>query len=279
MSDTIVIYIICTSGVTFVLTLSMVSLNRFFKRNKRNPRNRFIQIMDGNRENDVEMNQVDGEYERVYETIDESQLIDMSIHNNEQNDEESTGSADNGMIQVSDDDDYLNPYQPIIPDSERHEYCSEIKALVRYRSIDEITPVSGQRDFREQGQSSEYMTTRQNVSPYIEMRTPRLQVCTRIKPVDSPGDTAELCIVTSTAETKRMIKNQLSENLLSSKIRHDSNSQNIVDICIPAPKTQAQDIPTVEESYKANGASENLPTQINLMRPVRKKEIFGRYSY
>lgn len=129
MKTDMVIYIICTSGLTFLLTLGLVYLNRYRRKYKRNL---IEQPVLGRYVNDTEAiisNQLHDFY--VYDTVDESQMIDIPNQPTIQNDESSS------ELDVSDDlnisDEYLNPYQPMVPDCELHYYN-------KAKSVDEVSP-------------------------------------------------------------------------------------------------------------------------------------------
>lgn len=118
-----VIYVICTSGVTFVMILCVVTLNRYRKRNKSNLNIHPVVEREINENKSIE---VEDQYERVYDLIDESKMIDMPIQHPIPTVESSIDLSANEESSLS--DGYLNPYQPIISDPTLH-YYSKTKSV------------------------------------------------------------------------------------------------------------------------------------------------------
>lgn len=114
-----VLYIICASGVTFVITLSVVALNRLRRKRSRKLK---IQVVakKNNENNTTNSNQEQDPYERVYDTIDESKMIDLPGQHQIQTAERSSDSSVKDEINLS--DGYLNPYQPMVTDPDNHDY-------------------------------------------------------------------------------------------------------------------------------------------------------------
>ncbi|CAC5355532.1 MEGF10_11 [Mytilus coruscus] len=77
-------------------------------------------------ENNVKSNQVEDQYERVYDLIDESQMIDMPIQHPIPTVKSSIDLSVNEESSIS--DGYINPYQPIISDPTLH-YYSKTKSV------------------------------------------------------------------------------------------------------------------------------------------------------
>ncbi|CAG2254335.1 unnamed protein product [Mytilus edulis] len=71
-----------------------------------------------NNENDAA--QSNEAFESVYDTIDESQMIDMPTHYSISITESSSDSSAENFVS----DGYLNPYQPMVPDKEVHDYLN-----------------------------------------------------------------------------------------------------------------------------------------------------------
>lgn len=262
MDDRLIIYIICTSGITFVLTLSIVSMNRCRKRNRRNARN-LVENRDGNEENAVELNHIVVEYESVYDTVDESQMVDMPIHTddqNNQNDGESTDSSESSILPAPDDLGYLNPYQPIVPDIEPHEYCSKVEGMDKCNRFqtntlnrDEllcgsyelsVTELQHNKIFQEFDQENVFeqakmlgnFTLKQNIPDYMDMESPENHTCQSFNPLDSHLDTFELNIVNSTAEVNGI--NQSLNNFNPMKKSSSFQSHTHADFCISAFETR-----------------------------------------
>lgn len=112
-----VIYIIGTSGVTFILTLGLVTFNRYRKRIKKKINVHLVIERDNNENDAAQSNQA---FESVYDTIDESQMIDMPTHHSISITESSSDSSAENFVA----DGYLNPYQPMVPDKEVHDYLN-----------------------------------------------------------------------------------------------------------------------------------------------------------
>ncbi|CAC5398442.1 unnamed protein product [Mytilus coruscus] len=116
MNMEIVMYMICTSGVTFVLTLCLVTMKRYWKRKK-------TKMIEKNENNAKEPNQVQNNEDRVYDTIDESKMIHMPP----QYSNSCRCSLAKDDLNLS--DGYLNPYQPMVSDHDIHDY-SKAKPIV-----------------------------------------------------------------------------------------------------------------------------------------------------
>lgn len=112
-----IIYIICTSGITFVITMCLVTLKRHRKRKMRNIIKKQAGEIEKHEDNATTSNQAHYYDERHYDTIDESQMIDMPPqHLNIIVD----SSLTKDELDLS--DGYLNPYQPMVPDPVMHDY-------------------------------------------------------------------------------------------------------------------------------------------------------------
>ncbi|CAC5363061.1 unnamed protein product [Mytilus coruscus] len=120
MQTETIIYIICTSCVTFVLTLCLVALNRYRRKRNRHLNVQHVITRDNNENNTVNCNQEQNHYEKVYDTIDESKMIDMPGQHSIQAAESSSDSSIKDDFNLS--DGYLNPYQPMVPDPDIHDY-------------------------------------------------------------------------------------------------------------------------------------------------------------
>lgn len=252
----------------------MVSVNRYRKRQNRNTSSPLVRYRNGNDENALEMNELEGEYERIYDIVDESQMINMPIHNDEQNDGASTDSSENDKLQSLDDNGYLNPYQPIIQNIEHHDYCSQIREF-NMRDTNEIlngsyecssaefqqsntagnTSGSHQRISMEQMKSSEYLFMQNAVPRYVQMNTLEL-------PIDK-----------NIADFKRIQENQLSEILVNAKTLQGSKSQTT------ANGIRKQILHTKEKRNKENNAFKNLQSPFTLKRTEQTKDNICRYSW
>lgn len=117
-----VVYIICTSAVTFVLTLCLVALNRYRRKHNRNLNEQHVVVVDNIENISVSSHQEQDQYERVYDTIDESKMIDLPGQ------DQIPAAESSNVSSVKDDcipyDGYLNPYQPIVPDPDIHDYLT-----------------------------------------------------------------------------------------------------------------------------------------------------------
>lgn len=107
----------CTSGVTFVLTLCLVTMKRYRKRSKKNYNVQHGDEKEKKKANTTNTNQEEDYDGRVYDLIDESQMIDISPQylNLPVN-----SSVAKDELNLS--DGYLNSYQPMIPDPVIHDY-------------------------------------------------------------------------------------------------------------------------------------------------------------
>lgn len=112
---------ICTSGVTFVLTLCLVTMKRYRKRKK-------AKHIEKNENNSKEPTKERNNEERVYDIIDESKMIDMPS----QYPNSFKCSLAKDDINLS--DGYLNSYQPMISDPDIHDYS-------KAKSIEETDPL------------------------------------------------------------------------------------------------------------------------------------------
>lgn len=115
-----VIYIISTSCVTFVLTLCLVTLNRLRKRNAKHLAVHSAVENENNENNTRISNQSHDHYDRVYDEIDETQMIDFPTQHSIPPVDCSSDTSSNDDCSLS--DGYLNPYQPIVPDPKLHNY-------------------------------------------------------------------------------------------------------------------------------------------------------------
>ncbi|XP_052076473.1 uncharacterized protein LOC127714451 [Mytilus californianus] len=115
------LYVVCTSVVTFVLTMCLVTLKRYRKR-RTNLSMQIVVKSAKNENNANEPNQAQDYNERVYDTIDESQIIEMPTRHPD--------SVESSLTQddIKPSDGYLNPYQPMEPDPLIHDY-SKVKPL------------------------------------------------------------------------------------------------------------------------------------------------------
>lgn len=120
MQTDTVIYVICTSCVTFVLTLCLVALNRYRRKRYRHLNVRHVMEKDNNENNTLNCNQEQNHYEKVYDTIDESKMIDAPGQHSIPVAERSSSSSIKDEFNLS--DGYLNPYQPMVHDPDLHDY-------------------------------------------------------------------------------------------------------------------------------------------------------------
>lgn len=113
-----VIYIVCSSGVTLVMTLCLVTLKRKITERKATMNVQTFDKRETEQKNANDQNKAEYHNERDYDIIDECQIFEIP----RQSPNDVHSSLAKTDLNLS--DGYLVPYQAMIPDPVVHDYCT-----------------------------------------------------------------------------------------------------------------------------------------------------------
>lgn len=146
-------YTVCVAGLLVVLTICYICI--MHQRNNRNKQNHRSDQQNANQNDQnisLSIHENIARHESIYDEIDEEGfnndiVLPVRIRT-VSNESFSYSTTDNETENMLNEDDYLNPYQPIVSDSEKHEYehlnvsCNNLNGIedkvIIYKGNEEI---------------------------------------------------------------------------------------------------------------------------------------------